>query len=107
MGLGRFMFRRKRGQPDTCPLLITIEGGLPPLPPGFVGPVHPVCTRRDTGGGRVIVLAGGLPDWLHTAENRAKARAEFEQQQREEQAGQALADAFAVPENTAASTAQD
>lgn len=102
--LGTFVVRSPDGD-ESWPLNILIEGGLPPLPPGFVGPVHPVPVRRDDKGRRVIVLTGGLPDWLHTAENRAKARAEFEQQQREEQDAQQLADAFAVPENIVSPTA--
>ena len=43
-----------------------------------------------------LIIEGGLPDWRHHAENMAIARAEYAQQQREEQAGQALADAFAT-----------
>ena len=41
-------------------------------------------------------IVGGLPDWRHRDENMAIARAEYAQQQREEQDAQQLADAFAT-----------
>jgi hypothetical protein len=78
MGLGRFVRRRKGTTDDTGPLVITITGGLPRSDPDYETASAQVFKTAE--GGRVTTITGGLPDWRHLAETRARARAEYEAQ---------------------------
>jgi hypothetical protein len=55
-----------------------------------------ITAGDDEGVPLIFKIVGGLPDWRHSAENKAKAMAEYEVIKQQEAAGQVLADAFEV-----------